>query len=75
MTIILHKDKPYYNVALLLCHACGSGVDNYRFFFSQDKKWRDFACWFWSNDVKTDLVEKINKAQGIDLEDWYWANQ
>lgn len=75
MQIILHKDRPYFNVAVLLVSAAGCSKQCFQIYFSYDEKWRRFARWFWSNEVKFDLISKINKAQGIDLEDWYWSNQ
>lgn len=72
---LLSSDKPYYNVACLLVAAAGCSSECFVRFFSYDEKWRDFARWFWSNEVKRDLLLKISKAQNFDLLEWYWRNQ
>ena len=78
----ISRNKPYFNIALLLIAAAGCDDRCFRIFYSYDKKWQDFACWIWSGDFvkgsrekKKAIIKKVNEAQGIDLEDWYWANQ
>ncbi len=74
-TIELDSEKPYYNIARLLVAAAGNSIECYHEFFKFSEKLRKFARWFWSNNVKRDMIQRINKAQNIDLLEWYWINQ
>jgi hypothetical protein len=79
-TIELDSERPYYNVARLLVAAAGNSIECYHEYFKFSKKFREFASWFWSNispehdPAKKPILDKINAAQGIDLDNWYWAN-